>query len=55
MFPTLSLDSLQFYQFELVNYPAIKSYPDYIVKSFNPANPGRKDKLESSAVRTQIN
>jgi hypothetical protein len=54
MFPTLSPDSLQLYQFELIHYPAIKSYPEYLAKSFNPADPGRKDKLESSSVRTQI-
>jgi hypothetical protein len=55
MFPTLSPDSLKLYQFELIHFPSIKSYADYLEKSFNPASPGKINTFESSAVRMQIN
>ncbi|MDP1622268.1 MAG: hypothetical protein Q8M08_08005 [Bacteroidales bacterium] len=54
MFPTLSTDSLRLYQVELIHYPVLTSWPEYLQIEFNPADPGKKSYLESSAVRTQF-
>ncbi len=55
MFPTLAPDSLKLYQIELIHYPAIKSWNDFLEMSFSPSTPGRIKRFESSAVRMQIN
>ncbi|MEI6433755.1 MAG: hypothetical protein WCP32_02845 [Bacteroidota bacterium] len=51
MFPTLALDSLTFYQFEIINYPKFDSYNAYLENIFNPATSGLADRLNSSSIR----
>jgi hypothetical protein len=49
-FPTLSLDSLYFYNAELSMYPGVASYDAFINLVFNPANPISQNKLNASTL-----
>ena len=51
MFPTLSLDSMQLFQFELTRYPAFSSYHNYLEKVYGQEVPGGREKLEAISVR----
>jgi hypothetical protein len=55
MFPTLSPDSLQLYQYEFTRYPSVQSYQDFLEKRFGNAGPGRWNLLESGSVRILVN
>ena len=49
-FPTLSLDSLYFYNAELFKYPGISSYDAFVNLVFDPANPLAQNKLNASSL-----
>ena len=49
-FPTLSTDSLNFYNVELVKFPDLDSYDKFINAVFNPAHPRSQNKLNASTL-----
>ena len=49
-FPTLSLDSLYFYNAEPTKFPGIASYDAFVNLVFNPANPLSQNKLNASSL-----
>jgi len=49
-FPTLSLDSLYFYNVELSKYPDFASYDEIIHHIFNPTHPHSQNKLNASTL-----
>jgi hypothetical protein len=53
MFPTLSLDSMQLYQFEFTHFPSIKSYNSYLDQAFGQPKPGAIRRLTNNSVRIQ--
>ena len=49
-FPTLALDSLNFYNLELTKYHGLASYQDFLGTLFNPASPRTQNKLNASTL-----
>lgn len=50
MFPTLSLDSLNFLNVELAKYPGIASYNDFLSHLFTPSSPHSQNNLNASTL-----
>ena len=49
-FPTLSLDSLNFYNVELTKYPEVGSYNDHLQLIFDPVHPRSENTLNASSL-----
>jgi hypothetical protein len=50
MFPTLSIDSLNFLHVELASYPGIASYNEFLNHLFDPSSPHSQNNLNASTL-----
>jgi hypothetical protein len=51
MFPSISLDSLNFQYAELTDFQNLESYDELINKLFDPAHPSQMDRFDASIIR----